>query len=180
MNKKSVATLLIITTSLLLVSVPTLGEIVFRDVINGSELDPSGGKEGPNTEAVKHFKKTGKNLYNNDKEAWKSGYDLFSTACAGCHGHHAEGKLGPGLVDDYWTYSVGKTDKGLFEIVYGGARAMMGPQRNNLSTDEILKIMSWLRASYTGDPADAKWLSEDQKKNFEPIPVDHFDNKESG
>jgi cytochrome c-L len=53
------------------------------------------------------------------------------TACSGCHGHEAEGKLGPGLADDYWTYPAAATDQGLFEVLFGGANGMMGPQYVN-------------------------------------------------
>lgn len=180
MNSKIFQILFLLGMPLLIISAPTFGDIVFRNVIYGEELDLSKGKEGEETEAVEHFKKTGENLYNDDEEAWRSGYDLYATACAGCHGHHAEGKLGPNLIDDYWTYNTGKTDKGLFEIIYGGARAMMGPQRGNLTIDEMLKIMGWLRAAYQGDPSEAKWMTPEEQKNFKPIPVDHFDDKESG
>ncbi len=90
-------------------------------------------------------------------EAVKKGHDLFMTACSGCHGHEAEGKLGPGLADDYWTYPANATDKGLFELLFGGANGMMGPQYVNLNTDEMLLIMAWIRDIYKGDPKKAKW-----------------------
>ncbi|MDD2762146.1 MAG: cytochrome c(L), periplasmic, partial [Methylomonas sp.] len=66
--------------------------------------------------------------------------------------------LGPGLADDYWTYPRGLTDQGLFEILFGGANGMMGPQYVNFSTDDMLHIMSFLRSIYKGDPKKAEWL----------------------
>ena len=56
-----------------------------------------------------------------------------------------EGKLGPALNDDYWTYPANATDKGLFETIYGGANGMMGPQHGATPQDEILKIIAWIR-----------------------------------
>jgi cytochrome c-L len=133
-------------------------EVTFRHAVTGEALDFSYGKAGGDTDAFRKFKETGKNPYNGDKEAIEKGHSLYLTACSGCHGHEAEGKLGPGLADDYWTYPRGLTDVGLFEILWGGAQGMMGPQSTNLNADEMLRIMSWLRSLYKGDPAKAEWL----------------------
>ncbi|PKO26140.1 MAG: cytochrome c(L), periplasmic [Betaproteobacteria bacterium HGW-Betaproteobacteria-8] len=128
----------------------------FRGTISGDVLDMNDGK-GTDTKAVHEFLRTGKNPYNDNSEVIKNGYTIFSTACSGCHGHLAEGKLGPALADDYWTYPGNALDKGLFETIYGGAQGMMGPQRGMISKDEILQVMSWLRSIYNGDPKKAKW-----------------------
>ncbi|MDT8407593.1 MAG: cytochrome c(L), periplasmic [Methylococcales bacterium] len=133
-------------------------EITPRHAITGEVLDLSYAKKGGNTEPFKKFLETGKNPYNTDEKAIEEGHSLFLTGCSGCHGHEAEGKLGPGLADDYWTYPRGLTDQGLFEILFGGAKGMMGPQYVNFSNDEMLKIMAFLRSIYTGDPKKAKWL----------------------
>ena len=131
---------------------PAQAELEFRSTISGDLLDFSGLDE-VETPAVKEFKNTGVNPYNEDEEMIRAGGVVYSTACSGCHGHVAEGKLGPALSDDYWTYPKNETDKGLFETIYGGAQGMMGPQRGLLSQDEILQIMSWLRAL---DPQSAE------------------------
>lgn len=128
----------------------------FRGTISGDVLDLNDGK-GTDTKAVQEFLRTGKNPYNDNADVIKNGYTIFSTACSGCHGHLAEGKLGPALADDYWTYPGNALDKGLFETIYGGAQGMMGPQRGLISKDEILQVMSWLRSIYQGDPKKAKW-----------------------
>lgn len=133
-------------------------EITFRHAITGETLDFSFGKEGGDTEAFKKFKETGKNPYNGDAAAIEKGHSLYLTACSGCHGHNAEGKLGPGLADDYWTYPRNAMDVGLFETLWGGAQGMMGPQNTNLNADEMLQVMAWLRSVYTGDPKKADWL----------------------
>jgi cytochrome c-L len=124
-------------------------ELDFRGTISGDPLDFTGLDE-VETPTVKHFKETGENKYTGDKEVAKAGFVIFSTACAGCHGHLAEGKLGPALSDDYWTYPKNETDKGLFETIYGGANGMMGPQRGLLTQDEILRVISFLRSFKDG------------------------------
>jgi cytochrome c-L len=133
-------------------------EITFRHAVTGEALSFEYGKAGGDTEAFKKFKETGKNPYNTDKDMIDKGHSLYLSACSGCHGHEAEGKLGPGLADDYWTYPRGATDVGLFEILWGGAQGMMGPQSTNLNSDEMLQIMAWLRSVYKGDPSKAEWL----------------------
>lgn len=131
---------------------------VFRHAVTGEVLDLAEGKPGGDTDAFRNFKTTGKNPYNADQPAIEQGHSLYLTACSGCHGHEAEGKLGPGLADDYWTYPRAATDVGLFEILFGGAQGMMGPQYVNLNSDDMLKVMAYLRSIYTGDPAEAEWL----------------------
>lgn len=147
---------------------------VFRNALTGVEIDFSFGKKGEDTEATKHFMITGENIYNQDEDVIRVGADLYMAACSGCHGHYVEGKIGPALGDSYWTYPQGKKDKGLFEIVYDGARAMMGPQRNQLTIDEMLQVMSYIRSVYWDKPEDALWLSEEQRATLVPaeMPAD--------
>lgn len=142
----------------LLASPLAQAEVTFRHAVTGETLSFEYGKAGGDTDAFKKFKDSGKNPYNTDKEAIDKGHSLYLTACSGCHGHEAEGKLGPGLADDYWTYPRGLNDVGLFEIIWGGAQGMMGPQSTNLNADEMLRVMAWLRSVYKGDPAKAEWL----------------------
>jgi len=155
-------------TAVSLTPVKAEAQVQFRNATTGVLIDFSFGKKGEETEAVKHFMDTAENLYNQDEEAIKVGEDLFMTACSGCHGHHAEGKLGPALGDSYWTYPAGRYDKGIFEIIYDGARSMMGPQRNNLNIDEILHVMAFVRSVYWGEPEKALWLSEEERANLVP------------
>jgi cytochrome c-L len=117
----------------------------FRGTISGDvlEIAPMDGETF--TPEAKHFLATGENPYRSDPEAIKKGYTIFSTACSGCHGHLAEGKLGPALADEYWTYPKNQTDKGIFETIYGGANGMMGPQQGRLQVDEIIHIIAWIR-----------------------------------
>ncbi|TXM72695.1 cytochrome c(L), periplasmic [Methylobacterium sp. WL12] len=142
---------------------------VFRNTVTGEQLDTSQGKEGGrDTQAVKTFFETGKNIYIDDKSCLRNGESLFSTSCSGCHGHLAEGKLGPGLNDNYWTYPSNTEDTGLFATIFGGANGMMGPHNENLTPDDMLQVITWVRHLYTGPVKDAVWLNDEQKKNYTP------------
>ena len=141
----------------------------FRNTVTGDVLDLSTApKDRRDTEGVKIFLATGVNPYNGVDACLVVGEQSYLSSCSGCHGHLAEGKVGPGLNDDYWTYEKNKTDKGLFETIFGGARSMMGPH-NDLPLDETLQIMAWIRYLYTGPTADADWLTPEQKEKFKPF-----------
>jgi cytochrome c-L len=143
--------------------------LTFHNTITGEVLNLNeASKEGRDTEAVKVFLETGTNLYNEQPSCLKKGEQLFLAACSGCHGHHGEGKIGPGVNDNYWTYPKNETDKGLFETIFGGAKAQMGPMYGALTLDEMLLAMAWVRHLYNGDVNDAVWLTEEQRKAFKP------------
>jgi cytochrome c-L len=116
----------------------------FKGTISGESLDFTGLEE-IETPQVKSFRKTGVDPYVGDPTILKSAEQSYLTRCSGCHGHVGEGKLGPALNDDYWTYPKNEEDKGLFETVFGGANGMMGPQRSATPQDEILRIIAWIR-----------------------------------
>ena len=146
----------------------------FNHTVTGANLDlGDAAEEGRDTQAVKSFIETGINLYNENPSCLPSGAELYLTACSGCHGLAAEGKLGPGLNDNYWTYPKNMTDKGMFETIYGGAQGQMGPMYGALTLDEMLLVMAWVRHLYTGDPSEATWLSEEQRQSFKPYAADH-------
>ena len=147
--------------------------LTFNHTITGEDLRilETANPECQDTDAVKSFLQTGVNPYTEVAACLPAGEEVYLTACSGCHGHVGEGKLGPGLNDGYWTYPKNTTDKGLFETIYGGAQGMMGPH-NDLSLDEMLKLMAWIRHLYAGDPADAEWLTAEQKAKFKPY-VEH-------
>jgi len=143
--------------------------ITFRNTITGEVLKfDEALPEGRDTAGVKAFMATGKNPYNEDKSCLKQGEQIFLSACSGCHGHIGEGKIGPGLNDDYWTYPENATDQGLFSTIYGGAQASMGPQYVNLQLDEMLKVMAWVRHLYKDGIDKAPWMTDEQKKTYKP------------
>ena len=140
----------------------------FRNTITGDVLDiGTAPKEGRDLDAVKKFLETGVNPFNEMKECLPRGEYIYLSSCSGCHGHLAEGKVGPGLNDNYWTYPKNKTDKGMFETIFGGAQGMMGPH-NDLQLNEMLLVMAWIRHLYTGDVKGAKWLTPEQKAQYQP------------
>lgn len=151
-------------------SAAALGSITFYSTTEGTPLNlEDSSEDGRDTEAVKTFVNTGVNIYNENPEALKTGQELFTGMCSGCHGHYAEGKIGPGLNDDYWTYDVNRTDTGLFSTVFGGARGQMGPMYGSLTLDEMLHVMAWVRHLYTGPADTATWLTPEQQANFKPF-----------
>jgi cytochrome c-L len=155
-------------------SATAMAEQVFYHTVTGEVLQVlvQSPPEGRATAAVRRFLATGINPYNEVRECLAAGEESYLASCSGCHGHVAEGKVGPGLNDDYWTYPKNKTDKGLFETIFGGAQGMMGPHAD-LPLDETLMLMAWIRHLYTGSVADADWLSDTQKKKFKPYKAQH-------
>ncbi len=119
---------------------------------------------------AKEFLETCKNPYTKqfvaDPEKAKAGKKLFGYySCTQCHGANAGGQTGPSIIDDRWQYAKHVTDKGMFETIAGGSDAGMPAWHQQvsgnpelLSTDEILKIMGWLRASYKGNDQSKPWL----------------------
>lgn len=102
-----------------------------------------------------------------DPELAKKGKKKFGYySCTQCHGGNAGGQTGPSIIDDRWQYNKHLTDKGMFETIANGSDAGMPawhqqPAGNAelLSTDDILVIMGWLRASYQGK-GDKPWMDE--------------------
>jgi cytochrome c-L len=142
----------------------------FTNTVTGAPLDLSeAAPEGRDTVAVKTFLETGINIYNENATCLPKAKDLYLSMCSGCHGHYAEGKIGPGLNDSYWTYPKNLTDQGLFETIFGGAQGQMGPMYGALTLDDMLLVMAWVRHLYTGEPSEATWLTEAQRKTFKPF-----------
>jgi cytochrome c-L len=148
-------------------------QLTFVHTITGEPLDLNKApQEGRDTAAVKMFLETGHNPYIEVKSCLPKGEELFLVACSGCHGHVGEGKLGPGLNDNYWTYPKNTTDKGLFETIFAGAQGMMGPHWD-LQLDETLLLMAWIRHFYHGPIEDAVWLTDEQKETFVQFDPEH-------
>lgn len=102
--------------------------------------------------------------YATDPEAAKAGKKKFGYySCTQCHGPNGGGQVGPAITDSTWQYAKHVTDKGMFETISGGSNGGMfawhqqlgNPE--NLSTDDILKVIGWLRTQYKGG-GDTPWL----------------------
>jgi cytochrome c(L) len=86
-----------------------------------------------------------KNPFAGNAEAAKEGKELYlRTGCYSCHGHEAEGAVGPDLTDDQWIFK--PTDSMIFNTINKGrAGTLMAPFADQLKPDEIWKIVEFLR-----------------------------------
>ena len=98
------------------------------------------------TEGVQKFYRTGENPYRGDPQALAQGKDLYQTICQVCHMPNGSGRVGPSLIGDTHRYPRFMTDKGMFEIVYGGATGAMQAFGKRLTQDQILCVMAYVRA----------------------------------
>jgi cytochrome c-L len=123
------------------------------------------------TPEAKEFLETCKNPYTKryvaDAEAAKAGKKKFGFwSCTQCHGGNAGGQTGPSITDANWQYAKHITDKGMFETIAGGSNAGMPTWHAQIAgnpellpTDDILKIIGWLRAMYAGG-GEKPWLND--------------------
>jgi mono/diheme cytochrome c family protein len=86
-----------------------------------------------------------KNPFAGDSSAAIEGKRLFlKMGCYSCHGHEAEGAIGPDLTDDEWIYK--PTESMIFNAISNGRTGtVMASFSNDLSKDEIWKIIEFLR-----------------------------------
>ena len=86
-----------------------------------------------------------KNPFDGDANAAAEGKKLFlKMGCYACHGHEAEGAVGPDLTDDEWIYK--PTDAMIFNTINRGRPGtVMAPFGDQLKPEEIWKIVEWLR-----------------------------------
>lgn len=108
----------------------------------------------------------------------KGGKKLFGyNGCSGCHGGKLEGVMAPslskfggqGAYDTRWVYAKNATDKGMFESIAGGTpgtsggtmfiwhNQLPGKTGDGLTTDEILKLIAYIRTEYKGD-GEKTWM----------------------
>jgi cytochrome c(L) len=86
-----------------------------------------------------------RNPFAGDAAAAAEGKRLFlKMGCYSCHGHEAEGAVGPDLTDDEWIYK--PTDSMIFNTIAKGRRGtVMAPFSDQLAPEEIWKIVEFLR-----------------------------------
>mgnify|MGYP003519518555 FL=1 len=89
-----------------------------------------------------------KNPYAGDAAAAVEGKKLFlKMGCYACHGHEAEGAVGPDLTDDEWIFQ--PTDSMIFNTINKGRRGtVMAPFGDQLKPEEIWKIVEFLRDTH--------------------------------
>lgn len=121
--------------------------VVFRHALDNSPLEVKPRPNEVESEAVKSFKQTGKNVYIGDEAALAEGKRLYQTHCQSCHLPDGTGRLGPSLVGEKWIYERAATDVGMFEILYGGASgAMQSFARRGMTQDQMLKVIAYVRS----------------------------------
>jgi cytochrome c-L len=141
-----------------------------RTTVEGTPIDLADSLPTErNTPGVRKFLQSGVDPYIDDASCLRLGQSLFLSDCSGCHGEVGEGKIGPGLNDNYWTYPRNQQDQGIFETIFGGARAMMGPHSQDLTLDQLLQVIAWVRYLYKDPVEQADWLNDDQKKKYKPF-----------
>jgi cytochrome c-L len=125
---------------------PGNGEpLLFTHVLDDSPLDvltPRPDEEF--TEEVNEFHVTGDNPYSGDAEAIAEGQRHYNRWCQACHLADGSGRIGPPLNRATVRHARAATDKGMFEIIYGGAAGAMQPFGKRMDQDDILRIMAFM------------------------------------
>jgi mono/diheme cytochrome c family protein len=113
-----------------------------------------------------------KNPYNPEQtEIVNQGHELFmSYSCSGCHGGTGGGGMCPQINGEVWFWGI--DDDVLFRLIalgsvdlgkqgyehLGGPGLQMPPFGGIIkSTDELWKILTWIRSVYKGDPKKKTW-----------------------
>ena len=88
------------------------------------------------------------NPYQQDAVALAEGRNLFEAYnCAGCHGDHAGGGMGPSLRDENWIY--GSTDAQVFNSVAEGRANGMPAWGTKLPEAQIWKLVAYIKSLRT-------------------------------
>jgi cytochrome c oxidase cbb3-type subunit III len=91
------------------------------------------------------------NPYANNRRAAVEGRRLFNWYnCAGCHGDHGGGGMGPSLRDSSWIY--GNADAQIYASIYEGRTRGM-PSWRQLPKEQIWQLVAYIKSLRTsGEP----------------------------
>jgi cytochrome c oxidase cbb3-type subunit 3 len=104
---------------------------------------PVGPLPGP-----EQFAPDAPNPYAGDRIALMEGRRLFVRMnCAGCHGGHAGGGMGPSLRDESWIY--GSTDLAIFDSIAEGRAHGMPAWGMQLPREEVWKMVAYITSLRT-------------------------------
>jgi cytochrome c(L) len=98
------------------------------------------------------------NPYTGQEQAIQEGRALYlQHGCSGCHGVGGGGGMGPALLDDEWKF--GSDDETLFRLIKGEIPEQTMPAvfGNELTDDDVWKILAYVRSLYKGDPSKINW-----------------------
>jgi cytochrome c oxidase cbb3-type subunit 3 len=88
------------------------------------------------------------NPYDGNAQAVAQGHDLFVRMnCAGCHGDHGGGGMGPSLRDIDWLY--GASDAQIFHSIATGRAHGMPAWGTKMNDDQIWKIVAYIKTLRT-------------------------------
>ena len=94
------------------------------------------------------------NPYHGNRTVLAEGRRLFNWYnCAGCHGDHAGGGMGPSLRDSSWYY--GGDESSIFASITEGRQHGMPAWGSKLPRDQIWKIVTYIKSLRTPDEPDA-------------------------
>ena len=84
----------------------------------------------------------GRNPFEGDPAAIRSGMGLFRARCADCHGMDARGVRGPDITQ---VWASGRTDEGLFTTIKNGIAGTEMPPQPRLFDHEAWQVLAYLR-----------------------------------
>ena len=90
------------------------------------------------------------NPFEGDAAAIEEGRELFSRRCSFCHGTGGGGAKGPDLTSGKWKYG-GRNADVFATIAAGRPLTQMGGFATSMTTDEIWKVIAFIRSQYRGD-----------------------------
>lgn len=119
--------------------------LAFGHIFDNAPLDVTTPRRGETfTAAVEQFHVTGENPYSGDEAAAAAGRPLYARWCQACHMPDGSGRMGPSLIDGTYAHERVATDKGFFEVLYGGAAGAMQSFASRIDQDDLLKIMAYV------------------------------------
>jgi cytochrome c oxidase cbb3-type subunit 3 len=93
------------------------------------------------------------NPFKESRSAAQEGRTLFTRMnCAGCHGEHAGGGMGPSLRDVDWIY--GSSDAQIFDSIAQGRAHGMPAWGLSLPQDQVWKIVAYIKTLRTPDEVE--------------------------
>lgn len=98
------------------------------------------------------------NKYTGNAEAAQEGRALYMKyGCSACHGVAGGGGMGVPLNDDVWKF--GSSDEEVFKLIKGDVAASTMPKvfGQQMTDEEIWKVITYMRSVYVGDPSKVNW-----------------------
>ena len=123
---------------------PEAGSLEFLHALTNKPLDMNMRPDQVLTPAVLEFHETGENPYSGDAEHIAAGEKIYKKQCQACHLKDGKGRIGPNLTDETWTRARTDTEKGRFDVVYGGGAGAMQAFGLRMDQDAILEVLAFI------------------------------------